>query len=1234
MDNRLITINGRGLRNKIKRRAIFKYIKTNKIQVSCLQECHILDKDIELWEKEWGGEMFVLPGSEYSKGQIILVSKKLNANQYVEEKIGDRILKLSFVLNDEKFSIVNVYGPNNDFDKKKFLIDLYNVCVQIPNDVFYTIAGDYNMYLNELLDNIAGAPHDKHVVQKFNDFITKLGLVDVWRIFHGEDMRHTWSNVSSPWIARRLDFILCNDLMFDRIHSCEIVDVPHTDHKGVLIEFSSHNLSKGPGYWKFNSSCLSDPRYIALIKDVIRRARLEFSDCSSQLVWDISKIKIREASISFSKMKSGERQMRLKVLKNQLREVEDKLSLDRNNEELLKKLQDTKLAIDLQSLYSAQGAQTRSRVKWIEEGEKNTKFFLGLEKTSQNNKLITRLTDENGRIYTKQDELLDYQAKFYKNLFSKKVNFSDVRSQFENFTKDIQIPKLDDESRASCEGSVDLVEAEAALKQLNKDSAPGYDGLTGTFYLAFWSDIGDLVVDSFNEAFDLKCMSISQRRAIITLIHKGKELSRDDLGNWRPISLTNFDYKILAKILANRFKGVISDVIDDDQTAYIRGRNITTILRLIDDVIEYVEFNNKTGAILALDYKKAFDSISKEYLIECFKVFGFGVEFIQWVETLMSQTESSVIHFGWISEFFPVLSGVRQGCPFSCVAFILGVEILALKIRQTPDIIGIRIPAVYGDVPVKIQLYADDNTLFPSNANDVRLMLRIVNAFSIFSGLYLNFDKTEGMWIGSSRSSMDEIGSFKWRLGKSVMKILGVYFSNYDRASNLEANWKPKIDNMITKIKCWEKRNLSIMGKVIITKTFLISQFNYVMQALFLPENVLRDLNTIIFRFLWKRKYSNRRAFEKVKRDVLCLGYENGGLKMINVFDMQHAFIIKWFQQIFTNRNSLFSQIPQSLLEILGSDFSALKCNISSKEFKGLGLISSQFWRQAIKVWIDNNRDQDVPPNNYFGETIWNNDKIRYKHNVLFWKSWCDCDFTYVGDLFLDDNFLTLDNAKNSLGKNATVHFQYFALFNALPAEWRVPQAGEWYLNEPMFCKEKISLLSTKSVRLNLVKMRKKSPGSLAFWGRKFPDVDVLPYFKLLYNATKETRLRTLQWKILHNIYPTNILLYKMGKVNSSNCDYCGVRDFIEHFFCDCITVRPLWSVLETKIELILGQNFVITEIFKLFGVTAVDVPACFVDKINHLLLLAKMCISKFKYGSYHDIVLLFEYELELRGLD
>ena len=237
MDNRILTLNGRGLRNKLHRKAIFKYVKINKINVACLQECHILDTDIELWKKEWGGEMFVLPGSVHSKGQTILVSKKLNANQYAEEKFGDRILKVSFDLNDEKYSIINVYGPNNDSDKEDFLSDLFDVCVKIPDDVFYTVAGDYNMYLNEILDNISGAPHDSRIVKKFNDFLVGLGLLDVWRIFHSDDRLHTWSNVSAPWIARRLDFILCNEMMFDRIHSCEIVDVPHTDHKGVLIDF-------------------------------------------------------------------------------------------------------------------------------------------------------------------------------------------------------------------------------------------------------------------------------------------------------------------------------------------------------------------------------------------------------------------------------------------------------------------------------------------------------------------------------------------------------------------------------------------------------------------------------------------------------------------------------------------------------------------------------------------------------------------------------------------------------------------------------------------------------------------------------------------------------------------------------------------------------------------------------------------------------------------------------------
>ena len=86
-------------------------------------------------------------------------------------------------------------------------------------------------------------------------------------------------------------------------------------------------------------------------------------------------------------------------------------------------------------------------------------------------------------------------------------------------------------------------------------------------------------------------------------------------------------------------------------------------------------------------------------------------------------------------------------------------------------------------------------------------------------------------------------------------------------------------------------------------------------------------------------------------------------------------------------------------------------------------------------------------------------------------------------------------------------------------------------------------------------------------------------------------------------------------------------------FFCECVVVRRIWQISEDKIEVTTGYRITLTDLQKLFGVKAGDVPACYVSKINHILLIVKMCISKFKYGSYHDICVLFECELKLRNI-
>ena len=126
------------------------------------------------------------------------------------------------------------------------------------------------------------------------------------------------------------------------------------------------------------------------------------------------------------------------------------------------------------------------------------------------------------------------------------------------------------------------------------------------------------------------------------------------------------------------------------------------------------------GAIVALDYRKAYDSIRKEFIIHCFQIFGFGNNFIKWISTLMSGAESSIQHSGWLSAFFPVDNGIRQGCPFSPLSFVVVVEILACKIRQAKHIKGLNLPlTTHAKNVLKLAQYADDMTIFAKDKNNI-----------------------------------------------------------------------------------------------------------------------------------------------------------------------------------------------------------------------------------------------------------------------------------------------------------------------------------------------------------------------------------------------------------------------------------------------------------------------------------------------------------------------------------
>ena len=175
----------------------------------------------------------------------------------------------------------------------------------------------------------------------------------------------------------------------------------------------------------------------------------------------------------------------------------------------------------------------------------------------------------------------------------------------------------------------DLTEGELlkALKLSNNNSAPGLDGLPSEIYKVFWKDLKEPLINAFNHSFQVGYLSPSQATGMICLHHKGKGLPREKLSNWRPISLTNADYKLIAKTLALRMNSCLFKCISPDQYAFVKGRQIADLLRELDDIVEYGKIMFPNNIILSVDYAKAFDSLSLTAIKKALKYFGFGETF-------------------------------------------------------------------------------------------------------------------------------------------------------------------------------------------------------------------------------------------------------------------------------------------------------------------------------------------------------------------------------------------------------------------------------------------------------------------------------------------------------------------------------------------------------------------------------------------------------------------------------
>ncbi|CAM2097350.1 unnamed protein product [Caretta caretta] len=219
------------------------------------------------------------------------------------------------------------------------------------------------------------------------------------------------------------------------------------------------------------------------------------------------------------------------------------------------------------------------------------------------------------------------------------------------------------------------------------NKSPGMDGLTVEFYRMFWDILGPDLVTVWAESLQSRVLPLSCRRAMLTLLPKKGDLR--DLRNWHPVSLLGTDYKVMAKAISLRLGSVVADVVHPDQTYTIPGCSIFDNLYLVQDLLELGCRDGLSFTLLSLDQEKAFHRVDHGYLLNTLQAFGFGTQFVGFLQVLYTSAEC-LVRLNWtLTE--PVIfgRGVQQGCPLSGQLYALSIEpFLCLLQRRLTGAVG------------------------------------------------------------------------------------------------------------------------------------------------------------------------------------------------------------------------------------------------------------------------------------------------------------------------------------------------------------------------------------------------------------------------------------------------------------------------------------------------------------------------------------------------------------------
>ena len=293
----ILSLNARGLRQKIERENLFYWLKEKNAGIIFLQETYWTEELLSTVEKEWGAKILLCQGTQHSKGTAILFSEKLNFDLINVHKTEDgRMILINLKIEEKNLTLINIYAPNDQTNRKTFFNKVQKWISQFAlNKDEMIIGGDFNCVESHKLDRIETSTYVADTsLKSYMNRKEKLQLSDIWRDIQPNKKQYTYLEKS------RLDKFLITQECSNLTQKTKIFTAGiRSDHKCISIELNLSSTKRGPGRWKLNTSILNDTAYKTELPKAIQHVKQNFNFLSKQMIWEVCKIKVKEFTIAY-----------------------------------------------------------------------------------------------------------------------------------------------------------------------------------------------------------------------------------------------------------------------------------------------------------------------------------------------------------------------------------------------------------------------------------------------------------------------------------------------------------------------------------------------------------------------------------------------------------------------------------------------------------------------------------------------------------------------------------------------------------------------------------------------------------------------------------------------------------------------------------------------------------------------------------------------------------------------